>query len=247
MQYVRCTWPTEVKRFVPKPVKLVLKWLYSCATWDQFLNRSWSQEGEDRILSRIFENQKSGFYIDVGAHHPKRFSNTYLFYNRGWRGVNIDAMPGSMRAFNEARPRDINLEIGIGQARGKLDYYVFNEPALNSFSHDLSHERDISNSSYRVEKIIQVGVCPLREILDQCLPIGQSVDFMSIDVEGLDLEVLKSNDWGKYRPTYVLVEILTSSLSEISHSQVGMFMNDNNYVLYAKTKNTVFFQDSYQS
>ena len=66
------------------------------------------------ILIRIFSNKSHGFFIDVGAHHPKRLSNTYYFYKRGWRGVNIDAMPGSMREFSKFRKRDINLEIPIG-------------------------------------------------------------------------------------------------------------------------------------
>src|SRR5215510_10661697 len=60
---------------------------------------SFSQQGEDLILARLFEGQRRGFYVDVGAHHPRRFSNTFLLYRRGWRGLNIDAAPGSMRLF----------------------------------------------------------------------------------------------------------------------------------------------------
>jgi len=71
---------------------------------------SFAQEGEDRVLYRMFQGRfgRPGFYVDVGAHHPTRFSNTYLFYRMGWRGINLDAMPGSMAAFARARPRDIN-------------------------------------------------------------------------------------------------------------------------------------------
>ena len=71
----------------------------------------YSQQGEDIILHRMFEWQEQGFYIDVGAHHPTRFSNTYKFYKRGWTGINVDAMPGSMTAFNRLRPKDINIEL----------------------------------------------------------------------------------------------------------------------------------------
>ena len=73
-------------------------------------NICYSQNGEDLILNRFLENKKNGFYIDIGAHHPIRFSNTYLFYKKGWRGINIDAMPGSMDLFNKIRSRDINIE-----------------------------------------------------------------------------------------------------------------------------------------
>jgi len=236
---------TEVmKKLIPKPLKTTLRQLISCATLDQWAQRSWSQEGEDQILRRIFEHKKNGFYVDVGAHHPKRFSNTFLFYKRGWCGINIDAMPGSMSKFNKTRPRDINLELGIGEQQGNLDYFVFNEPALNGFSRDPSDERNEADSVYRIENVIKVDVLPLQQVLDNYLPAGQEIDFMSIDVEGLDFQVLKSNDWNKYRPKYVLVEILDSSLHEIDQSDIGKFMLDMGYVLYAKCVHTVFFKES---
>ena len=82
--------------------------------------RSFAQEGEDRVLfSLLFKlhggkHIDNGFYVDVGAHHPYYLSNTYIFYRQGWRGLNIDAMPGSMALFEKNRPRDINLESGVG-------------------------------------------------------------------------------------------------------------------------------------
>ncbi len=232
-----------MRRLVLRPLKGLLVWCKACCTWDKWAVRSWSQEGEDLILNRFFDAQRSGFYVDVGAHHPKRFSNTFLFYKRGWCGINIDAMPGSMRIFNKIRPRDINLEIGISEQKGELDYFVFNETALNGFSRDLS-ERYEADSTYRIETVIKVEVLPLRQILNEHLPAGQAIDFMSIDVEGLDFQVLKSNDWNKYRPTYVLVEILGSSLHDVDQSEVGKLMSSVGYELYAKSMNTVFFKES---
>ena len=233
----------KIKKITPKFIKALLKRLHACATWDPWFVRSWSQEGEDLILRRIFGGQGVGFYIDVGAHHPKRFSNTYLFYRRGWRGINIDAMPGSMKLFDKKRPRDINLEMGIGTNVGELDYYVFNEPALNGFSKELS-ERHESDSVYKLREIMKVQVQPLLQVLNSHLNSNQQIDFMSVDVEGLDFDVLKSNDWSKYRPKFVLAEILGSSLHEIQQGEIAQFMRDQNYVLYAKCVNTVFFQDS---
>jgi FkbM family methyltransferase len=212
---------------------------YHCDPW---INYSWSQEGEDQILRRIFGDKSKGFYVDVGAHHPRRFSNTYLFYARGWNGLNIDAMPGSMKSFDEDRPRDINLEIGIGSRECQLDYFVFNETALNGFSKELSDKRHDSNSLYQIKEIIKVNVLPLSMVLDSNLPVGQIIDFMSVDVEGLDFEVLKSNDWTRYRPRFVLAEILTSSLNEIEQSRIGQLMINVGYVIYAKSVNTVFFK-----
>lgn len=91
---------------------------------------SYSQEGEDLILAALFDlefSQMGGFYVDVGAHHPKRFSNTFLFYLNGWSGINIDAAPGSMLAFQRERPRDVNIEAAVGEAETALTFYEFNE------------------------------------------------------------------------------------------------------------------------
>ncbi len=84
----------------------------------------------------------------------------------------------------------------------------------------------------------------LREVLDEYLPSDCEIDFLSIDVEGLDFEVLMSNDWNKYRPTMVLVEQLKASLHELSKDKTVQFMRENGYSLYAKTIRTVFYLDS---
>lgn len=231
-----------IKNLIPASLKKLVKRVLAFIDWDPWMNRSWSQEGEDLILRRFFEGKSKGFYVDIGAHHPKRFSNTYLFYIRGWNGLNIDAMPGSMKSFQEDRPRDINLELGIGLIESQLDYYVFNEPALNGFSKELSNERHDTESKYQIEKIIKINVFPLSVVLDRNLPKGQDIDFLSVDVEGLDFEVLKSNDWTKYRPKFVLAEILNSSLNDIEQSSIGRLMSDNGYLVFAKCVNTVFFK-----
>ena len=196
------------------------------------------------ILRRIFERQSSGFYVDVGAHHPKRFSNTQFFYERGWQGINIDAMPGSMTAFKKVRKRDINIECGVGEFQGLLNYYIFNEPALNGFSETLAKDRDSGISGYRIVKVLKVQVYTLAAILCKNLPDGQRIDFLSIDVEGYDFEVLRSNNWEKFRPTYVLIEILGSSLNDLNGHAITSFMREKQYSIFAKSVNTVFFKNS---
>jgi hypothetical protein len=97
-------------------------------------------------LISYFNRGKKGFYVDVGAHHPLRFSNTYLFYKKGWRGINIDATPGSMKLFNKIRPEDTNIESPVSNTHRKMSYYIFDEPALNSFSSKLSKKGLITQS-----------------------------------------------------------------------------------------------------
>lgn len=232
-----------IKQFLPKKLITKLSILH-CEYFGGYAARSYSQEGEDMILRRIFEKQRSGFYLDVGAHHPKRFSNTYFFYRRGWSGINIDAMPGSMVKFNKLRSRDINLEVGVSAKRETLKYYVFNETALNSFSEQLTLERD-GVGSYHVVKTIDVAVFPLSEILEKYVG-DREVDFMTIDVEGKDLEVLKSNNWERYRPSFVLVECFGTDDVDavVKNNETVKFMMARGYSMFAKTVNTVFFKRS---
>jgi hypothetical protein len=197
--------------------------------FDGYALKSYSQEGEDMILRRLFEKQKKGFYVDVGAHHPKRFSNT------------LDAMPNSMCLFNKIRPRDINIEIPISDKKQKLKYYMFNEPALNGFSKELAEKRDGKNG-YKIISVKDIDTSTLEEILEKHLPYGQEIDFMSIDVEGLDLQVLKSNNWRQFRPKFVLVEILGSSIKDIANSREYKYLSGFEYEIFAKTVNTVIFR-----
>ncbi len=211
---------------------------------DIYSTLSYSQEGEDLILKRIFEGQKTGFYVDVGAHHPKRFSNTFLFYKAGWRGINIDAMPGSMDRFKEVRPEDINLEIAISDKDEKLIFHIFNEPALNTFDASQA-EKYLLNTNYEVKNKKELRVFPLGAVLEKYNTKGKQIDFMSIDVEGLDLQVLKSNNWIKFKPLIILVELLEiKSIDEIQKSEIYIFLISNGYIFLAKTVNTCFFKIS---
>ena len=206
-----------------------------------YSTKSYSQEGEDMILRKVFEGAEKGFYIDVGAHHPQRFSNTYYFYKQGWRGINIDAMPGSMKSFRRSRPGDINLEVPVSSTKQAMTFYMFDEPALNGFSERLAEQRSAGAQAYRIVSTETLETSTLAQILGEHLPQGQRIDFMSVDVEGLDYDVLLSNDWSRFRPAIVLVEILNSSLEELRNHEITRLLNANGYVSAFKTMNTVFF------
>ena len=202
---------------------------------------SFSQEGEDLVLMRFLGNRPKGFYVDIGAHHPFRFSNTYLFYQKGWNGINVDAMPGSMNSFRNLRPRDINLEIPVSSKIQKLTYHIFNEPALNTFSQEEANNKN-GLRDYKIIETVEMDTFPLSEILANNLPANQMIDFMSIDVEGLDFDVLQSNNWDKFRPEVILIESLRSSLDNIHENEVYQFLKIIGYSFVAKTFNTLFFK-----
>jgi FkbM family methyltransferase len=206
----------------------------------EYYSFSFSQEGEDGILQRLFESKSLGFYVDVGSHHPQRFSNTYRFYLRGWHGINIDPLPGSKKGFDILRNRDINLEAGVSDSTDELVYHAFQEPALNTFDPGIAESR----VSQLISKA-KVKVRTLTDILDQYLPANQNIDFLTIDVEGLDLQVLRSNDWTRYRPTYVLAEALgMRDICQVIESDLHKYMNSLGYSFFAKCVNTLIFVDS---
>jgi FkbM family methyltransferase len=212
------------------------------SVWDEYWTASYSQEGEDILLTRLLGERTQGFFIDVGAHHPRRFSNTFLFYRRGWRGINIEPSPVAVREFDRLRPRDINVAVGVGETPGELEYFVFDDPALNTFSAELMRSRE-TDTPYRVIGRRKIPVERLDTLLQRVLPQGQRVDFLSIDTEDFDLQVLRSNDWRLYRPEIVLVEALDFALSSASGHPVHQFMTAVNYELIAKTMNTLFYRN----
>lgn len=198
------------------------------------------QDGEDLTLNRLLNGQASGFYVDIGAHHPMRFSNTNLFYLRGWNGINVDSEPGSMLQFLKYRKRDINIECGVGETAGLMTFYRFNDPALNTFD---ANEACLKNSGpYRIIDKMNIQVRRLDDILDQYMPKGQTIDFISIDVEGMDLSVLKSNNWRKYSPRYILIETLRSEMLDMAEDPVVKFLLERKYRPVAKVFNTLFFE-----
>ncbi|OIR19137.1 hypothetical protein GALL_00160 [mine drainage metagenome] len=202
---------------------------------------SYSQEGEDLVLARILGELgiTTGFFVDIGAHHPARFSNTYYFYRRGWRGINVDALPGTKRLFRRMRSRDITIECGVGSQAGVLKYFAFNEPALNTFSEQEAIKKN--RPPYHIVETIQIPVVTLKQILDENLPSGTGIDFMTIDAEGFDHEIIISNDWARYRPRVLLVELLNTDIQNLDANPTAQVLKQHNYRIMAKSFNTFFF------
>ncbi|MEM7086986.1 MAG: FkbM family methyltransferase [Bacteroidota bacterium] len=201
----------------------------------------YSQEGEDIILDKIFKGKSNGYFVDVGAHHPTRYSNTYKFYRKGWVGINIDALPGSMEAFKTQRPKDINLEKAIAQTEMELPFYIFNEPALNTFSEKEAKKKD-GLRNFKIVETKMIKTCTLQSVLEEYLPKNKEIDFISIDVEGLDFEVLKSININTYRPRVILLEVLNENIEAIVNDDpIYSYLKAHEYSFFAKTFNTLFF------
>ncbi|KKR72893.1 hypothetical protein A3A55_03280 [Candidatus Roizmanbacteria bacterium RIFCSPLOWO2_01_FULL_40_14] len=194
-----------LKRFV----RFALHELYALF-FLQTIKQSFSQDKEDLLMSRLIKKQK-GFYVDVGAYDPHRFSNTKHFYLKGWRGINIEPDVINYQKFVKDRPHDSNLNIGIGTREATLTFYIFFPDTLSTFSEKSA--KQYQKEGFKLAKELKVPVKTLSAILNTYAK-KRAIDFLSVDTEGLDLLVLKSNDWKKFRPTVICVE--TSLPSGIS-------------------------------
>jgi FkbM family methyltransferase len=206
-----------------------------------------SQLGEDLILSLLLEGKKDGFYVDIGANHPKKFNNTYLLYKSGWNGINIEPNPEKIAAFKSGRPRDVNLAIGVGPKESSMNYYRFDEDTLNTF--DPAFAEKNKKMGHVLQDTIDVPVKPLSAIFAEYLPAGANgcADVMSLDTEGYDMEVLKSNDWNKYRPRFVVIETLEYKRTELGERYDGIFnpyMKSIGYMPVANTVVNTIYQDT---
>ncbi len=182
--------------------------------------RSYSQSGEDGILRSLFRN-RVGFYVDVGAYHPHLYSNTYALYRAGWHGLAIDPNPEMTTLFKIFRPRDKFVCAGIGE--GTLTYHVHRDGAYNGFTE--------TNRSTLVRKY------PIKlQSLSQIIKSKNitKIDFLNVDVEGLDLEVLRSHDWS-IKPTVIAIE------SQVG-SPVQSFLETKGYKLIAMTELNLIFK-----
>lgn len=187
-----------------KRVRVMMK-LFSQTRFDFPFSPSWSQGGEDIVLDcLIMENR--GFYIDVGAHHPDRFSVTRKLYERGWRGINIEANRDVERLFKKRRKRDEFLGVACGT---KSDYTltIFREPALNTTNREWA-EKFALEGNEQFGSITVKGM-RLREVFDN-LDKELQVDLLNIDIEGTDYEALMSLDFHslsvKQIPRWLILE-----------------------------------------
>ena len=192
---------------------------------------SYSQNFEDIVLSRALGNVKEGFYIDIGAAWPDQHSVTKLFYDAGWRGVNVEPNVKMHQSLESNRPRDTNLNVGVSDESGELEFYCFDDLGLSTFSHEivLEHSRcgRIEDGSY---KNVTVNVVTLESIFDKHVKSNQDVHFLKIDAEGYESKIVLSNDWSKNRPWIVVCEATSPGTMDDSFLEFDRLLIDNGYV-----------------
>ena len=216
-------------------------WVLKSPFYDFLGKRSFGQSGEDIIVWGELGDIKKGFYVDIGAYHPKQFSNSYLFYKKGWKGIVIEPNPELMRLHEAVRPTDVHLNIAIGENESVMDYIMLNDPASNTFVEKEAIE-SVEKAGRKILGKRPVAVLPLRKVLYQYLPKGKTVDLLSVDTEGMDLQVLQSNDWDKYQPRLIICEDMQFDFKNWKKSKVANFLDSKGYELLAKTPYSLIFR-----
>jgi FkbM family methyltransferase len=204
---------------------------------DQFFGHiTYSQFGEDLIVANIFAllGISRPSYLDVGAHHPLHISNTALMHKRGSCGINVEANPNLIGAFHRLRPNDVNLNIGVSTAPGTLPFYMIDATSgRNTFDRAAAEAFVRDYPSFTIETVINIQVVTLDSILEQYM-YGQYPDFLSIDLEGLDYQVLKSANLAQSGPKVICVEVESAAPGDDGGKIVGM-LKRRGYSLFART------------
>jgi FkbM family methyltransferase len=204
-------------------------------------NCSFSQSGEDIVIQALLRdqqpeaNEQPGFFFDVGAYHPFRYSNTFLLYLRGWRGVNIDANANAIAQFQLMRPDDINLHALVSDQVQTLKYFKFEEGAWNTTNESAAKlilGREPPSTRLIGEELMQT------QMLDSLLEahvINKRFDLLNIDVEGMDQQLLFSIDFDRFRPKVIALEIAPAVWSS---EPMKSFLKEKHYELYAQCVST---------
>ena len=194
-------------------------------------NISFSKSVDPIQLKKLINNVTPEVYVDIGCWHPIKASNTYFFHLRKWKGLCIDPNPELKKLYANYRPNDIFINSGIGNSKKPLKYYMLEESSMNTFSYNFIEKNQLET---KIKNIKEVPLHSLKDILDKNLKENDRLDFFDVDVEGLDLEVLKTNDWDKYRPKVIVVES-DNSIKQDINSELVKYLESKDYKLIGKS------------
>jgi FkbM family methyltransferase len=222
------------------------KWKEQMTQLDQrFGGVTHAQHGDDFVIRAVFDNLgiDNPTYLDIGAHHPTNISNTKLFYDAGSRGINVEANPNLFTQFLVERPEDVNLNFGVGKESGFMKFYMIDEySGRNSFDYDTVATFVADYPEFTIKEVVDLPVMTVAKILhNRAIP-----DFLTIDVEGLDYDILQSTDFKRYPFKLICVEVGGSDKMNYADA-VSILLEENNYFpLIRCGANLIFVDKQYE-
>ncbi len=177
---------------------------------DQYFGgRTYSQHGDDLIVTCLFQSMgiQRPSYLDIGAHHPENISNTALLHKRGSRGINVEPNPNLYSRFVELRKEDVNLNVGASPSPGTLTFYMIDDfSGRNTFSREAAEAFVRDNPSFKISKTMDIPVMTIDGIVERYAN-GVYPDFLTIDVEGLDEQIISSANFSQSKPKVICIEV----------------------------------------
>ena len=201
---------------------------------------SYSQCGEDLILKSIFgKNTQKGFYVDIGCNNPIQKSNTFKLYLKGWTGICVDGNSVLIEKFRKVRKKDTCLAAIVSDSSREIVFYQDDlHHELSSVDAGQGNELKSMNAEL---KEIRTFSTTLKDLFEKHLG-SRKIDLLCVDVEHHDLEVLKGNDFEKYRPSIVCAEY-NGNISTIRGSEMDTFLTENNYELLVFASPNAYYRD----
>ncbi len=201
------------------------------------IKKSYSQNKEDLFLIEFFKDLKKGFYLDLGRHHPKRFSNTYLLYKRGWSGINVDANYSTILLFNLFRKRDKNIRALINTNSVSVFYYKFNDSALNGILSPQNAKR-LVDVGYKLKKKVKMNSISINDFIKKYGLVNKKINFLKIDLEGIDFELIKVLDFNIIDIQVIMIE---KKQNKIKEDEMKLYLKNKFYkLIFESNRNFIF-------
>jgi hypothetical protein len=203
----------------------------------------YSQWGEDQFINQFFKDKIDGIYLDIGCFHPVMYSNTCLLHRKGWRGINIDINPTSIDLFNILRPKDTNLCTTINEIKETFEIY-YDDPFSPVNTLDKQFYENLENKNNKNTKKLFVESKSMQEILN-ISKIDKSIDFINLDVEGMDYKILKNINLNQLKPKLVSIETHNvDGLKSKDCESIVKLMKENSFSIYKRVGPTTLFNFS---
>lgn len=198
-------------------------------------NTSWSQFGEDRYLHQLFKAKGKGFYVDIGAFDPEKFSNTKALHQRGWHGINVDMSPSKIGIFEKERPNDTNVIAPISDTNDQIDVYLFSQrPIIDTLSSALDTLSIEQAEKWSAQFNLQYETKTMQAIrlddLFEKVNAPKTIDLLNIDVEGAEMNVLRSISLDRYDVEVIAIEI-HADFDGLTQSEPYRHLAEQGYIL----------------